>query len=383
MIFLVKAFRRFRRAFCPLLISSVMLSLWGCLAIYDAGVSLEHPHYYALRQLVWLAAGIAAALTVAGLRPDFWIRKSPWLYGAGVLVLLLLFLTGGSGTQAMKGWFHTRWLSIQPSEFCKPLFILFLYWLHRRRSPEEENWGHYLLKLCLALLFMLPVMLQPDFGTLLIFGLIFAVFHWLDGGKVRYLAVTFSLAAAAFPLVLQRYPYVMARFRGFWDPEAYADGAGFHLLQLERALASGGFWGRSFGKGLWSQGYLPLTHNDSIFASFCEVAGFVGGFLLVALLCVAVFAARKKAGEMVNRDHGVLFMMLISSIVLQAFVHIAVNVQLFPPTGITLPFFSYGGSSLISSFIVIGLSRGLLRENRKLRRARREAESDSVQSGQL
>jgi cell division protein FtsW (lipid II flippase) len=191
------------------------------------------------------------------------------------------------------------------------------------------------------------------------------VIYWIHGGASKYLLWTVCGMLPLFILVIYKFPYIYKRLIGFWNPQEHADGAGFHLLQLERAIASGGFWGRSFGRGLWSQGYLPLTHNDSIFASFCESLGFVGGFLLIMIFIVALFFAFKKYQEMSNDLYGYSLFALVFCLSVQAFVHISVNVQLLPPTGITLPFVSYGGSSLMSSFVIVGLCKSLLDSDKR------------------
>ena len=113
---------------------------------------------------------------------------------------------------------------------------------------------------------------------------------------------------------------------------------------------------------------MPLTHNDSIFASFCEALGFVGGFVLVLIFLSGLIAAVKKSRRMCCGLYANSLIILTFCLCVQAFIHISVNVQLLPPTGITLPFFSYGGSSLISSFVIVGLCKALIRSDRRLKK---------------
>lgn len=379
MITLIRLIKRAIRSFCPVLLCAILLSLWGCLAIYNASLQFNHPEYYVIRQVTWLVAGIAVALFLYKVPAPKIFSLIPWFYGIGILSLILVLVIGSSKNH-MKGWFHTGWFSLQPSEFFKPVFCLFLCWFcHRLKSEESSDFKKYLKLWVAASPGLVLIALQPDFGTLLIFLILLVTIYWVYGGKIKYLICSFVALLPILILVLLKYPYVMGRFRGFWNPEAHAEGAGFHLMQLERSLASGGFWGRSFGRGLWSQGYLPLTHNDSIFASFCEATGFVGGFALVLVFTVAIFMVVKKSGRMTNDLYGKSLFIMVFSIGLQAFIHISVNVQLLPPTGITLPFFSYGGSSLLASFLIVGLCKSLISSERKDRQLLKSRESSEVE----
>ncbi|MCM8540180.1 MAG: FtsW/RodA/SpoVE family cell cycle protein [Lentisphaeraceae bacterium] len=379
MISLIRFIKKFANSFCPVLLCAILLSSWGCLAIYNASLQFPQPEYYALKQCTWLLIGIALALGLYRVKSEWIFKSIPWLYVIGVLSLLLVMFAGHTHNH-MKGWFHTGWFSIQPSEFCKPVFCLALCWFcHTRKNGEESELVSYLKYLGLAAPFIILVALQPDFGTTLIYLVLTITIYAVFGGKRKYLGFTVLGSIPAFILILYKYPYVWRRLQGFWNPEAHSTGAGFHLIQLERSLASGGFWGQSLGKGLWSQGYLPLTHNDSIFASFCEAVGFVGGFALILVFIIALYASNKKRARMQNSLYGNSLFILVFCITFQAFIHISVNVQLLPPTGITLPFFSYGGSSLISSFLIVGFCKSIIDADRKERRLLKHQESSEVQ----
>lgn len=365
MITLIRLLKRAFRSFCPLLLCAIFLSLWGCLAIYNASLQFEQPEYYVIRQCTWLVAGILVALFLYRVSATKIFSLIPWLYSFGLLSLFLVLIIGHS-RHSMRGWFHTEWFSLQPSEFFKPIFCLFLCWYSDRLKNEDmSNLKKYLKLSLMASPGIILIALQPDFGTTLIFCILLVTIYWVYEGYFKYLFFSFIALIPFLALVLVKYPYVMDRFTGFWNPEAHAEKAGFHLMQLERSLASGGLWGRSFGHGLWSQGYLPLTHNDSIFASFCEATGFVGGLALIFVFSLALMAVVKKSSRMRNELYGKTLFMLVFSLCMQAFIHISVNIQLLPPTGITLPFFSYGGSSLMASFLIVGLCKSLIRTEKR------------------
>lgn len=378
MISLIRFIKRFANSFCPVLLCAILLSSWGCLAIYNASLQFPQPEYYAIKQCTWLLIGIGLALTLYRVNSELIFKFIPWIYMFGVLSLVLVLFAGHSHNH-MKGWFHTGWFSIQPSEFCKPVFCLAMCWyLHSKKDSEEGEFRTYLKYLAWASPFIILLILQPDFGTALIYLVLTLAIYAVFGGKVRYLVYTVLAGVPAFSIVLYKYPYVLRRLQGFWNPEAHSDGAGFHLIQLERSLASGGFWGQSLGKGLWSQGYLPLTHNDSIYASFCEAVGFVGGFALILVFVVALYASNRKRERMKNSLYGNALFIMVFCLTFQAFLHISVNVQLLPPTGITLPFISYGGSSLISSFLIVGFCKSIIEADRRERRLLKSQESSEV-----
>ena len=379
MIFLIRYFKKFANSFCPVLLCAIVLSSWGCLAIYNASLQFPQPEYYALKQCTWLLVGILVALGLYRVNSEFLFRNIKIFYALGIFSLLLVMFAGHTHNH-MKGWFHTGWFSIQPSEFCKPFFCLFLCWFcHTQFSNERSDLKNYLCYLACAFPFILLIAVQPDFGTTLIYLVVTLAVYWLFGGRVKYIAVSLLAMIPAMITVLYKYPYVLGRIQGFWNPEAHSSGAGFHLLQLERSIARGGFWGQSFGKGLWSQGYLPLTHNDSIFASFCEAVGFVGGFALILVFIVALYASNRKRERMQNSLYGNALVVMVFCLAFQAFIHISVNVQLLPPTGITLPFFSYGGSSLISSFLIIGFCKSVIESDKRQRRLLNRQKSGEIE----
>ena len=379
MISLIRFFKKFANSFCPVLLCAILLSSWGCLAIYNASLQFPQPEYYALKQCTWLLIGVVLALFLYRVNSEFIFKHIKLLYVLGIMSLLLVLFAGHTHNH-MKGWFHTGWFSIQPSEFCKPLFCLFLCWYCSTQfSKEESDLKNYIKYLACAFPFILLVALQPDFGTTLIYLVMTLAVYWLFNGRVKYLALSFLAMVPVMITVLYKYPYVLGRLQGFMNPEAHSNGAGYHLLQLERSIARGGFWGQSFGKGLWSQGYLPLTHNDSIFASFCEAVGFVGGFALILVFIIALYAANKKRERMQNSLYGNALFAMVFCLAFQAFIHISVNVQLLPPTGITLPFFSYGGSSLISSFLIIGFCKSVIETDKRKRKLLKSQESGEVE----
>jgi cell division protein FtsW (lipid II flippase) len=278
-----------------------------------------------------------------------------------MLILLYALLVSGTRINGMRGWFtidagSSGTFFIQPSEFGKPIFILFLAKLAISGSHRTTiSCKSYLKYLLFASLWFVPILLQPDYGTLLLYVTGFAMLYWLQGGQIVHLLVTIIAGIPLLAYVFYRHPYLQDRISGFLNPIAHAQDSGWHVLQLKNALASGGAWGRSFGNTLWSRNYLPLGHNDSIFATLAESIGFTGvapiifGVFVWFVYCIYV------AKQQQFFHHALVVSGIAIMLAVQAFIHISITLGLFPPTGITLPMFSYGGSSLVSTMASIGV----------------------------
>jgi cell division protein FtsW len=198
----------------------------------------------------------------------------------------------------------------------------------------------------------------------LVYALTFLLVYWGFGGRLRHLLLAAAGALPVAALVCWRHPYVLRRFLAFLDPEAVGQSAGWHIIQFRRTLASGGLFGRAWEEGLWSAAYLPLGYSDSIFASTAEKIGFLGVLPLVVLILALVVYGHYHACRTGDRFRAVAIFGITSMLVGQAFVHLSVNLGLMPPTGITLPLVSYGGSSLISSAIAFGIVEAMVHAGR-------------------
>lgn len=335
------------------------VSLWGCLAVYNATFHLQPGYWFVGRQLLWVALGAVVLWVASGLNVAAHRRGA--LAAAGVVYAgLWLVLIFGIRINGMRGWFAWHGIFLQPSELGKPLYVLCLAAaITATHAYRRQWWRGYVPVLAVFIVWALPIALQPDFGTLAIYGLTFALLYWCMGGRGLHLALTALAALPLGALILQRHPYLAKRFLAFVDPAADAQGAGWHLIQFQRSLASGGWLGRSWGRGFWSQAYLPLGHSDSIFASTAEAVGFLG-VLPIILACLA-WAAYGYV-RVRKAPHAFAAAVIWGMVILltgQALIHLSVNLGLLPPTGITLPLISYGGSSLLATLTAVGIVEGL------------------------
>jgi cell division protein FtsW len=285
-----------RLAMTPACIAALCLGFLGCFAIYNATCHLSSASRFAGRQLVWLTVG-GLALAAVSAQSAQGLRRATVPAAAVAYLALWLVLFYGVRVHGMRGWFAFNSVYVQPSELAKPVFVLLLAaLLSRDGAVERLDWRRsYLPALLLCLLWILPIALQPDFGTVLVYVFTFAVLYWAMGGPLLHLLVSGLLAAPAAGLALATHPYLIDRLTAFLNPHAYANTAGWHLLQFRRALAAGGLTGQGWGHRQ-TQVHLPLGYSDSIFANTAEAIGFIGVLPLVLIvLAWVVYGVRRGA----------------------------------------------------------------------------------------
>ncbi|MBN2449456.1 MAG: FtsW/RodA/SpoVE family cell cycle protein [Lentisphaeria bacterium] len=317
------------------------------------------------RQVLWLGLGVIAFLLVSGVRERCCRRLLPFMAGLAYAALVLVLLWGVR-INGMRGWFAWRGCFLQPSELAKPVFLLGLAWLLERTEGRRESWlrGSAPLALYLAV-WALPIVLQPDFGTLLVYVFTFFALAWAFGQPLRHVCALGAAAAVTAFVAVARHPYISRRFQAFVDPAACPRDAGWHLIQFRRTLASGGAFGRSWESGLWAPNYLPYGYSDSVFASTAEKVGFFGILPLILLIFGLMAYGHAHACRTRSRFRAAVVFGVCCMIAAQALIHLSVNLGLMPPTGITLPLVSYGGSSLLASLVAFGLAEAMIAEEER------------------
>ena len=201
-------FSRPKPTLTPAGIFCLFLSLWGCVAIYNATFHLSRAHWFVGRQLIWVALGAAVLLFTSGTPPRTIRRLLPVL-AAGSYAALWLVLAFGIRINGMRGWFSWQGVFVQPSEIGKPVFVLALATILTREGNPVGDWRRsYLPALGVTALWVLPIALQPDFGALLIYGIAFVAMYWALGGKPAHVGATAVGLVPLGLLVMSRYPYV-------------------------------------------------------------------------------------------------------------------------------------------------------------------------------
>ncbi len=317
-------------------------------------------------QMIWFSGGVLAMLVVAiGLRDDGLLRhyKYTWAaIGIGLLAFTALF---GYDVNGARLWIDLGPVAIQPGELIKIILVVFIagYLADNRALLTEASLRigpirvpplPYLLPM-LALFgaVMLVVVRQNDLGqALLLFG-IFLTMLFVATGRRSYVLIGLLLFVAGAYLAYRLFPHVAARVDIWIDPFADAQGSGFQPVRGLFALARGGLFGEGLGQGLPAT--IPYVHTDFIFAAIAEELGLVGAFALLAMFLMLVFRGLRVAVLARDEFSALLAVGVTTSLGLQSLIIVAGNLKLIPLTGITLPFVSYGGSSILASFLMIGL----------------------------
>ena len=333
--------------------AALLLGITGVLTIASGSPNWHGADMLFFKQVLFLFFGFIVMSASAALPFRFWRRCALPLGIAGVLVLWFLPLFG-IRVNGMCGWLNCGGLYLQPSEIMKTPFLLVLTAITVRRAAGSRR--GFAEAFLWTLLWVIPIVLQPDFGTAAVYGMFFAVSYFVTGGKLRYLALPLCAGVAASAAFVWRHPYAWRRICAFIDPASDPLGSGWHARQFELASARGHFFGVKLGGAVWSGNYLPYAYNDSAFATLLETLGLAGGFLTMALLVLLAAAMWRLAEHAEADDKRVFITGAMLLIVIQSMVHVGVNLCLLPTTGLTMPFISYGGSSLTSCFWLAGVA---------------------------
>jgi rod shape determining protein RodA len=316
-----------------------------------------------MRQLLWGAAGVVIILALSRIHLTVFERAAPLLYGLSLAALAAVLIWGEvrSGT---RGWFALGPLTLQPSEFARlGVGIMVATWLSHRSAPRLSLAEG--LALCLLVgVPVLLILLEPDLGVAITYLPLLGCGLWLGGISRRawlaLLLICVIGAAAAWQVALR--PYQKERVLTVLDPERDPYGAGYQVRQSKIAVGSGGLVG--YGLGYGSQAllrFLPAQHTDFIFAAWAEATGLVGTSTLLALYVLLLARIATIAAITENR-HGLCLAVLIGTwLAFQVVVNLGVVLGWLPTTGVTLPLFSYGGSSLLSTCAALGIVQSIWR----------------------
>jgi cell division protein FtsW len=358
-----------------LLLSVVALAALGILMVYSSSgvpsaINADDPFAVVGPQATWAALGLVAM--VAMMRLDYRYLRLVSVAGFGIaLLLLVLVLLPSIGplhsitTNGSARWLQLRPLpAMHPAEFAKLALVIYLaHWLDRRGARAGTLLGGLLPFLLVVGPVLALVLVEPDLGTMGVLALTAFTMFFVAGGSLFQLMALTPAALAAMAFVIARSDYQMQRIQAFLNPWADPQGTGFHTVQGLLALGSGGLFGIGLGQSRQPGAlHLPQAQNDFVFAVIGQELGLVGGVIVIGLYLV--FAVRGVRIAMQAPDtFGALTAAGITAwLTLQAFINIGVVVVLLPITGITLPFISAGGSSLVVSFAAVGILLSISRE---------------------
>lgn len=346
--------------------AAIGLTLFGLVMVYSASgynvaTQLEGSFGAVLRQAGWAVAGIVVMLLL--MRIDYQRYASPTLILFGLLssVALLIAVLFFRQSNGARRWIRFGQLSAQPSELAKIVLVMFLAYLLTRRNEEEREQDFratFLPAGCVTGALILLILKEPDLGTAMMLGIIFVVM--LVVGRVPI----WQLLTLIPPVLLVGYVYIVGeKFRwdrlvAFWNPEATAAirrGAGYQINQSLYAVGSGGVSGVGLGGSQQKLGFLPEARTDFIFAVIGEELGFVGTTLVVLVFGLLMWRCLKASFRAPDQFGQLLGIGLTTMLIAQAFFNMSVVLSLVPTKGITLPFVSAGGSSLVFALAAIGI----------------------------
>ncbi|WP_202076985.1 stage V sporulation protein E [Caldalkalibacillus salinus] len=343
-----------------LIFSTLSILSIGILMVYSASAILSYHKYddyffFAKRQLLF--AGLGLILMYAVMNIDYWVWKR-WAK-IGLLMcfaLLVLVLIIGVERNGSKSWLGVGAFSVQPSEFIKICMIIFLAkFLSEHQKKIVEFRRGIVPPLFIVFLAFGLIMLQPDLGTGTVMVGTSIVMIFIAGARLLHLAGLAMLGLIGFAALVIAAPYRIARITAFLDPWQDPLGAGFQVIQSLYAIGPGGLLGLGLGMSRQKFYYLPEPQTDFIFAILAEELGFIGGTTVLLLFTLLLWRGMKVAITAPDLYGSLLAAGIVSMIAIQVIINIGVVTGMFPVTGITLPFLSYGGSSLTLMLIAVGI----------------------------
>ncbi|MDL2209210.1 putative lipid II flippase FtsW [Desulfovibrio sp. OttesenSCG-928-O18] len=347
----------------------ILLSLGLMTLLSASGIVAERiysdPLYFFKRQLLFAAAGILAMTAVALLpRPILYKLQYPAL----LLALVLLLLTLTPLAAKVKG--ARRWLSfgpfgIQPMEFAKIALVMYLaYFMSTKQAMIKTFSRGVIPPFAVTALFCLLLLMQPDFGGAAVLSLLLFFMCLAGGTRVIYLAISAAFFCCGAYLLVMHEAYRFRRILAFLDPFKVARDEGYQLVQSLYALGSGGLWGAGLGDSKQKLFFLPDAHTDFIMAIAGEELGFVGMTLIFFLLGLFFWRAMRVAFLQEDLRDRLTAFGLTLILGLSMILNMAVVMGVAPPKGLPMPFFSYGGSSLLATFICVGVLLNISRTAR-------------------
>ena len=348
-----------------LFLSVIALVAFGIVMVFSASTAFSikkcnTPYYFLVKHLIFTSIGLILMLIIS--RIDVMKladpKKAYLLLGISALLCLIVFVPGiGTVRNGAHRWINLRISTFEPSELLKCAFVIWMAASLAKREPEKLRTLRFgfLPHVTVAGILAIVMVAQPDFGSaVLIFGICFAMM-FLGGVRFLYIGGAGILASIGAAALIIAEPYRVKRVVSFLDPWKDPLGKSYQVVQSLIAFGSGGLWGRGLGQGRQKLFYLPEMHTDFILANVGEELGFIWVLIILALFAILVFRGFHQAISARNR-----FLSLLSSgiaVLLGAEIIIngGVVMSLLPTKGIALPFISYGGSSELMSFIVVGL----------------------------
>jgi len=355
----IRRFLSFRDFDWALLGLVLLLCSMSVLEVHSATVHTRFASF-GTKQILFIAAGLVGMFVLAKIDYHRLIDLSPWFYGIFVVSLVAVKVIGHKALGARR-WIGVGPIQFQPSEWVKLVLILAVARYIANIGGRNLTWKEIFKAFGLVGVPMILVLVQPDLGTTLTYAPILVAGLFLGGINLRQSLILITVGAAlvggAWSSGRILKPYQKARLTSFINPGNDPRGAGYQVLQSEIAVGSGGVWGKGLEKGTQTQGYfLPIPYTDFIFAAFSEEHGFVGAFFILLLYFLILMRLIQNAQTAADLPGSLIIMGIVAVLTFQIAVNVGMVIGLMPVTGIPLPLMSYGGSSVLFTFLALGVA---------------------------
>jgi len=320
-----------------------------------ARIGYHDPFHFAVRQCVYAAIGTVILLTVSTLSPRGVRRVAFFTYGGAILIMMALPLMGHAAKGADR-WLAIGGFSLQPSEFMKPALIILAAWMF---AEGRKGTGVPGVSIAFALygLAVLLLLLQPDVGQTVLITVAFGAAFFMAGVPLRWIVGLGAVASGGFVVIYFAFSHVAARFHKFLSPESTDT---HQVDSAAEAIRAGGLVGRGPGEGVMKR-HVPDLHTDFIYSVAAEEYGLIFSLFLISLFAFLVVRGLYKSMKLTDPFEQVASGGLFVLVGQQALINVAVNLNMIPTKGMTLPFISYGGSSMLAMGLTLGMALALTR----------------------
>jgi len=354
-----------------LIISTILLTLIGLIFVYSASYytaekNLGNKFFYFTKQFTGAIIGFVAMFLCAHVSKSFLIKMTiPLVVISGILLLLVLIPGIGVEAYGARRWIGIGSFTFQPSEIAKFALVLFVAkYVTNDNICDIRKFKYLLPILAVGALYCVLIILEPNMSITVCMGLIMLVLLFIAGAKIKQFFLILLPLLALVPVLILSEPYRVQRLLAFLDPWANPKDEGYQLIQSLYALGSGGWFGVGLFNSRQKYSFLPFAESDFVFAVIGEETGLLGCFILFAIYFLVIFSGIKIAMNSIDLFDTILAGGVTAVIAIQSLINFAVVTGLIPPTGLPLPFVSFGGTSLVVFLSAVGLLCGVSRRNR-------------------
>ncbi|NCQ52105.1 putative lipid II flippase FtsW [archaeon] len=364
-----------------LLWSIILIISFGLIMVFSSSIAIaegskmtnNQPYFFVLRHLIFLIIGTILLIVAFRVPTHVWQKNALLLFVLGTSMLIAVLIPGiGKEVNGAQRWIRLGLINVQPSEFMKILSVLYASdYITRKKDTLNNLKLSFLPMLTVIVITGGLLLVEPDFGAFIVISFISFGILFLGGAKLKGFLMLLILAVIGFVVIILTSPYRLARVIGFLDPWQDPYGKGYQLSHSLIAFGRGEIFGVGLGSSIEKLFYLPEAHTDFLMAVIGEELGFFGVITVIILFSIVIYKSfmisfqcskfQKDYERLVAQGMGLWFGF-------QVFINIGVNLGLLPTKGLTLPFMSFGGSSIVANMIAVGILLRIDWDNRKITR---------------